>query len=304
MNASNQTRNKPTHGQHGRRGRLSSSWCSLLTGSAAALFALSCYVPPVQALTNASPTAPENLPATAAEVTRGGAVEVADVACDEACAQMWEAEHATAPSNSSAVQRLARQLRTLRTAVGEYPPVSAYAPTTVVLSTFGAATVGYAIGTGIRRKLVKLVYPQAPNASGYTPQFKIVRVSGRYELQNQYNRNNWFPGFYAPSSVHTKCDPFGLYSVAPPPFQEELMQTPINCSYAGSWLAESDMVKEIIPPDEIHADGPVEDYTTQSYAGSVTDWPGKPTTAVQVESRVKTALDGDPNGYADAIAFF
>jgi hypothetical protein len=255
------------------------------------------------------PVVQENIPAIADHLARGGAVPIPGVDCGARCADWWVQEHRPIPNQPSSDQ-LHRELRRLRWRTKLLPPPSALGSIALRASAItGTFTIGWTIGTGVR-KYLKIGVPE-PELSepGKNPTLRwswfnrtvaggdppllepeLVLPAGTFHLQ-----------FVHKSSVRFDWRDFGGEGCDIPlsvPAELRLLSRGIRCN--GPWGSRiGTQYAAYLPEDELGV-YPVEDYVDQPTDVQIQNWDGKPGTRTQLEQSVQTELSAAGSETADA----
>jgi hypothetical protein len=295
-------------------------WCLALL---ALLFSTGLFAP-----TNASAAEPvvENaIHDIANHIDRGGALQIQGLNCDAGshCDSWWELEHDVTSGD------LSQELRSLRIRGGVLPPLRLLGTVGLAAGTF---EVGLLVGSGIRKKLLKLEVPEPTPWNPSAPQRLHFITQGSYIYEglnfpydgwawewdsggSGYWRNFWVTpvangeAAACPASMNPPSIPAG--------FDETVGAPHPNCNsyWHGGGNGGVGHVASITE-DALREIAPVEDYTGQLYDREICCWTGTPQTREELEARILDALSSskfaylnlwyanklDPTNYADPDA--
>jgi hypothetical protein len=252
------------------------------------------------------PVVQDNLPTVSEHVARGGAASVPGVGCGTQCAAWWADEQAKTPA-TSASEDLLRAVRTVRTTSRVLPAFRALGGFFLAVDSF---ELGWRIGTGINTKWLKFGVPEEkidPQSATWDRLIFVPANSHSYFGATWPAKDSWVGYFNYSGNLYDRwfqgaCTFSGFSPPAPLSVQHAASPSTAQC-YSPTYrtnVTVNPVKYAAIGEDELPAKSPVEDYGSQPYSLSTSDWTGKPTSASDLQSRVASALADDRNERAMA----
>ncbi len=188
------------------------------------------------------------------------------------------------PASNPEVPSLWQQIRGVTIESALSTPMRALGTIGLAAGTFD---VGWKIGSGIDAKFLKIGVPEPPPAppGPITYRLRFITSEGKWLFENNYGRNNWYPGFF--QQRHSDCDPYGVQGA--PAGMDEVSVGPLtNCSIGGPTIT-SDVVQYWMPENSLAQPAAIEDYSNQPFDYQSAS-PVAPTQA-DAEAQIDQALD-------------